>query len=50
MYANRKQLRIMCVLFLTDSVTQDLQENNPLLHDLRSLSQTRELPINSNKK
>ena len=35
---------------LTDSITQHLQENNPLLHDLLSLSQSRELLINSNKK
>ena len=35
---------------LTDSVTQHLQESKPLVHDLLSLSQSRELSINSNKK
>ena len=31
---------------LTDSITQYLQENNPLLHDLIIFSQKRELSIN----
>ena len=55
MCVNRKQLLIFycckaAKYSLTDSITQHLQENNPLLHDLLSLSQSRELLINSNKK
>ena len=37
------------IMSFTDSITQHLQENNPLLHDLWSLSQSCELSINSNK-
>ena len=46
MCVNRKQLCIMGFLIpakysLTDSFIQQLQENNPSLHDLGSLSQWR---------
>ena len=51
---NHKQLWIMGIKLwikysLRDSINQHLQENNPLLHDLWSLSQSRELSLNSNK-